>query len=133
MSRKLVPCLFLVLAFVPAGAAAQQNIDCGYPLTEEERTYCAETALQDARTRMQESYERLRARVVEVDARLPGHLKALEDSQAAWETYADKDCTAYSHPYRDGPHGDEVYRNCLIVLTMKRTEDLESTLQDYSN
>jgi len=127
----------LVFAATAADALAQETIDCGYPLNENERSFCADKALKDATGRMQQAYDRLLARVVELDKALPEHLQgspeALENAQAAWKTYADKDCGAYSFPFRGGTRGNDLYRNCLIVLTMKRTEDLDATLQDYSN
>jgi len=118
-------------------ASAQENIDCGYPLNNSERTYCAEKALGEAQARMQDAVDRLKARLTEMDADLPEHLKgapaALDEAQAAWKTYAEKDCEAYSFPFRGGTRGNELYRSCLIVLTMKRTEDLDATAEDYSN
>jgi len=128
----------LAYAAVPFFAAsAQENIDCGYPLNDSERTYCAEKALGEAQARMQDAVDRLKARLTEMDAELPEHLKgapaALEEAQAAWNTYAEKDCEAYSFPFKGGTRGDELYRSCLIVLTMKRTEDLDATAEDYSN
>lgn len=136
-----LPALALFLATAGTAVAEEDkvndNIDCGYPLTEAERSFCADKALEDADTRMKEAFDRLRARLVEIDAELPEHLKgapaSLDDAQAAWKTYADKDCTAYSFPFRGGTRGNELYRNCLIVLTMKRTEDLDATVEDYAN
>lgn len=128
----------LVYAAAPVFTAkAQENIDCGYPLNNSERTYCAEKALSEAEARMQEALDRLKAKLSEMDADLPEHLKgapaALDDAQAAWKTYAEKDCEAYSFPFKGGTRGNELYRSCLIVLTMKRTEDLNATAEDYSN
>ncbi|GAB2186487.1 lysozyme inhibitor LprI family protein [Roseibium sp. LAB1] len=133
----------IVLFLAAAGTAnaeedkVRDNIDCGYPLTNAERTFCADKALQDADARMKEAFDRLRAVLVEIDAELPDHLKgapaSLDDAQTAWKTYADKDCTAYSFPFKGGTRGNELYRNCLIVLTMKRTEDLDATVEDYAN
>ncbi|WP_299819198.1 lysozyme inhibitor LprI family protein [uncultured Roseibium sp.] len=118
-------------------AVAQENVDCGYPLTNSERTYCAEKALSETEADMQKAYDRLHAKLVEMDADLPDHLKgspgALEEAQAAWKVYSDKDCTAYSFPFRGGTQGSELYRNCIIVLTLKRTEDLNATVEDYGN
>jgi uncharacterized protein YecT (DUF1311 family) len=118
-------------------ATVKDNIDCGYPLTNAERNFCADKALKEADARMQEAFDRLRARLVEIDADLPDHLKgapaSLDEAQVAWKTYADKDCTAYSFPFKGGTRGNELYRNCLIVLTMKRTEDLDATVEDYAN
>ncbi len=139
----------LALVFLAGPAEAQEktakdtpersleNIDCGYPLNNSERTYCAEKALKEAEANMTAAYDRLHARLVEMDAELPEHLKgspaALEEAQAAWKIYSDKDCNAYSFPFKGGTRGQELYRSCLIVLTMKRTEDLDATVEDYGN
>lgn len=124
----------LVLA---AKSSAQENIDCGYPLNNNERTYCADKALKEAEARMAAAYVKLHARVFELDNALPEHLKgspkALEEAQAAWTDYADKDCKAYAFPFMGGTRGQDLYRNCKIVLTMKRTEDLTATLEDYAD
>lgn len=120
-----------------APARAQENIDCGYPLNNSERTYCAEKALGEAEADMKTAYERLYEKLVEMDDELPEHLKgspkALEEAQEAWKTFSEKDCTAYSFPFRGGTRGEELRRNCLIVLTIKRTEDLKATVEDYGN
>ncbi|POF32869.1 lysozyme inhibitor LprI family protein [Roseibium marinum] len=139
-----VPCRILTLSagllamlLLTVTAQAQENVDCGYPLTNSERTYCAEKALSETEAEMRKAYDRLHAKLVEMDAELPDHLKgsphALVEAQAAWKTYSDKDCTAYSFPFRGGTRGNELYRNCLIVLTLKRTEDLNATVEDYDN
>lgn len=127
----------LAAAIAPAGAQTPDNIDCGYPLNESERSHCADKALEEAGTRMREAFGRLAARVRELDDALPAHLKgapgALDEAQAAWAAYADKDCKAYAFPFMGGTRGSELYRNCMIVLTMKRTDDLTATVEDYSN
>ncbi|MDN3721197.1 lysozyme inhibitor LprI family protein [Roseibium salinum] len=86
---------------------------------------------------MKAAYERLYEKLVEMDDELPEHLKgspnALEEAQEAWKAFSDKDCAAYSFPFRGGTRGEELYRNCLIVLTIKRAEDLKATVDDYGN
>ncbi|MCV0425510.1 MAG: DUF1311 domain-containing protein [Roseibium sp.] len=128
-----IACLFFFTSF----ASAQENIDCGYPLNNSERTYCAEKALTEANTKMDAAFEKLMAKVVEMDDALPAHLKgspaSLEEAQAAWKNYREKDCRAYGFPFMGGTRGNELYRNCMIILTMHRTEDLEATLEDYDN
>ncbi|WP_299477678.1 lysozyme inhibitor LprI family protein [uncultured Roseibium sp.] len=127
----------LFCALIAPLASAQENIDCGYPLNNNERTYCAEKALNDANTSMEEAYEKLHAKVVAIDEYLPEHLKgspaALEEAQSAWITFREKDCNAYSFPYKGGTRGNELYRNCMIVMTMQRTDDLQATLEDYTD
>ena len=120
-----------------SGAFAQENIDCGYPLNNSERTYCAEKALKEANERMEAAYQKLREKVVEMDNELPEHLKgspaALDEAQGAWTDFREKDCKAYGFPFMGGTRGNELYRGCMIVLTMQRADDLEATLEDYSN
>lgn len=118
-------------------AKAQENIDCGYPLNNNERTYCAEKALKEANASMEAAYEALHTKVVAMDDTLPDHLKgspaALEEAQEAWLSYREKDCRAYSFPFMGGTRGNELFRNCMIVLTTLRTDDLTATLEDYGN
>ena len=137
--RLLLICTLLVLVSTRGFAQdkVNPNIDCGYPLNNNERTFCAEKALKEAEASMTTAYERLHAKLVQMDAGLPEHLKgspaALEDAQAAWETYREKDCTSYAFPFKGGTRGNELYRSCMIVVTMKRTDDLTATLEDYGN
>ncbi|MEO0980340.1 MAG: lysozyme inhibitor LprI family protein [Pseudomonadota bacterium] len=117
------------------GTFAQENIDCGYPLNNNERTYCAEKALSEANTNLESVYKDLLARVIQMDDAVPQHLKgaaaALEEAQAAWVSFREIDCNAYSFPFKGGTRGNELYRNCMIIMTMQRIEDLQATLDDY--
>ncbi|MBG6145599.1 MAG: lysozyme inhibitor LprI family protein [Roseibium album] len=136
--RYLISAIFATSVFLAAsGLQAQENVDCGYPLNNNERTYCAEKALKDANATMEAAYETLKAKVVAMDDVLPEHLKgspaALEEAQAAWLTFREKDCRAYSFPFKAGTRGNDLYRNCMIVMTMHRADDLAATLEDYGN
>jgi len=132
-----IPTALAGLIIGSAQVPAQENIDCGYPLNNNERTYCAEKALKEADAKMEEAYGKLHASVVEMDKALPDHLKgapaALEDAQAAWKDYREKDCHAYGFPFMGGTRGHDLFRSCMIVLTMQRTDDLTATLEDYGN
>lgn len=136
----VLSCLCLggsLAVLVPSQATAQENIDCGYPLTNSERTYCAEKALMEAEQNMEAAYGKLHDKLVEMNDALPEHLKgspeALEEAQAAWMTYREKDCKAYSFPFMGGTRGNDLYRNCMIVMTMQRTDDLSATFEDYTH
>lgn len=137
MAGKLSLTALFCLLGAAVSAHAQENIDCGYPLNESERSYCADKALDEAEVKMKAAYERLRSLMIEIDDSLPEHLKgapeALEEAQAAWDTYREKDCKAYGFPFRGGTRGNELYRSCKIVITMQRTDDLTATLEDYGN
>jgi uncharacterized protein YecT (DUF1311 family) len=139
MFRQSAPGPVFAITFVLAGASAhgEAAVDCGYPLTDAERSFCADQALTTAKAEMTAAYDLLTARVIELDAALPEELRgapaALSAAQDAWADYAEKDCRAYAFPFMGGPPGPELFRNCMIVLTRKRTEDLDATLQDYSN
>ncbi|WP_422020245.1 lysozyme inhibitor LprI family protein [Roseibium sp.] len=131
-SQAVLPAVLLGL-WVPA--LADDKIDCGYPLNNSERTYCAEKALDQADQDLTAAYERALAKMMEVDASLPEHLKgspdALKAAQEAWTEFREKDCTAYSFPFRGGTRGNELYRNCMIVMTMQRIDDLNAMVEDY--
>lgn len=138
MFRALLLAAVLIGPLIGPGlAGAQENIDCGYPLNNNERTYCAEKALEEADAKMEAAFGRLVARVAAMDSELPDHLKgasaALEDAQAAWKAYREKDCKAYGFPFMGGTRGHDLFRSCMIVLTMQRTDDLTATLEDYGN
>ena len=135
---KNIACGLTLVAFalsVPV-AEAEQPIDCGYPLNQSERTYCANEALKTAEENMGKSYDQALAKMGELDETLPDHLKgspaALKDAQQAWLEFREKDCTAYSFPFRGGTRGEELYRGCMIVMTMQRTDELNSMLDDYN-
>lgn len=123
----------LVFSAVPA--QADETIDCGYPLNEAERTYCAEKALEKIETDMAAAFDRALAKMAEVDTSLPDEQKgspaALETAQKAWAAFREKDCAAYSFPFRSSTKGNELYRNCMIVMTMQRTDDLNALVDDY--
>ncbi|MGS4887239.1 lysozyme inhibitor LprI family protein [Roseibium sp. MB-4] len=131
-SQAVLPAVLLGLC-VPA--LGDDKIDCGYPLNNSERTYCAEKALDQANQDLTAAYERALEKMTEVDASLPEHLKgspeALKAAQEAWTDFRDKDCTAYSFPFRGGTRGNELYRNCMIVMTMQRIDDLNAMVEDY--
>ena len=127
--------LTVALLGFSAAALADDKIDCGYPLNNSERTYCAEKALDQANQDLTAAYERALEKMSEVDASLPDHLKgspdALKAAQEAWTDFREKDCTAYSFPFKGGTRGNELYRNCMIVMTMQRIDDLNAMVEDY--
>lgn len=132
LSAKTFVCGILGLS---APAFANDAIDCGYPLNNSERTYCAEKALDQANQDLTAAFGRALEKMIEVDASLPEHLKgspdALKAAQAAWTEFRHKDCTAYSFPFKGGTRGNELYRNCMIVMTMQRIDDLNAMVEDY--
>jgi len=129
----LTPALLLALA--QASASAEPNVNCGYPLNNSERTYCAEQALLQAETEMNAAYKEALTKMEDLDAPLPAHLKgstkALEEAQQAWTTYRDKDCLAYSYPFRAGTRGTISLLTCKIFLTRQRAEDLSGMIEDF--
>lgn len=129
-------CLLLVSA-APAQEQVPETIDCGYPLTNAERTFCSAKALIEAETAMNAAYEKLLTKLEEMDAALPDHLRgspeALKESQDAWLVFREKDCRAYGFPFQGGTRGNELYQGCMIILTMRRTEDFNATVEDYGN
>ncbi|WP_420412977.1 lysozyme inhibitor LprI family protein [Roseibium sp.] len=125
----------LGVVLMAGSAQADEKIDCGYPLNQAERSYCADKALEQAEADMSAALTRALAKMTEVDSSLPDHLKgspdALETAQTAWLDFREKDCTAYSFPFKGGTRGTELYRNCMIVMTMQRTDDLNAMVDDY--
>ncbi|WP_296592161.1 lysozyme inhibitor LprI family protein [Roseibium sp.] len=127
---------------LPLLATAQENdppkeIDCGYPLNNAERTFCADKALAEAEAAMDEAYRNLQEKLFAMDAELPDHLKgspeALAKAQLAWRNYRDLDCKAYGFPFQGGTRGNALFRSCMIILTRQRADDLSATIEDYGN
>ncbi|GGB39948.1 hypothetical protein GCM10011316_09990 [Roseibium aquae] len=136
MIRSFAFAALVGVAFFPCSVAAQSAIDCGYPLNNAERTFCAEQALLEAETEMAAAFGKALARMEELDEPLPEHLKggpdALRAAQEAWTDYRDKDCLAYSYPFRAGTRGNMSRLTCMIFLTRQRGEDLLAMIEDYS-
>jgi len=133
--RSFVLAALVGAVLLPQAVTAEPNINCGYPLNNAERTYCGEQALLEAETEMAAAYEKALAKMRELDAPLPDELKgspqALEEAQQAWTTYRDKDCFAYSYPFRAGTRGTISLLSCKIFLTRQRAEDLSGMIEDY--
>lgn len=137
MTLKSVVLAALTLIFSCTAPRAEQPVDCGYPLNETERAFCAEEALKKAEVDLGKAYLRAIAKLTELDKALTddqqGSPAALEEAQNAWRDYRDKDCAAYSYPFRAETRGDQLYRGCMIVMTMQRTDDLDAMVEDYGN
>ncbi|MEP4770114.1 MAG: lysozyme inhibitor LprI family protein [Roseibium sp.] len=137
MTLKTLVAATVALVFSGFTAQAEQPVDCGYPLNETERAFCAEEALKKAEVDLGKAYLRAIAKLTELDKALAddqqGSPAALEEAQNAWRDYRDKDCAAYSYPFRAETRGDELYRGCMIVMTMQRTDDLDAMVEDYGN
>jgi uncharacterized protein YecT (DUF1311 family) len=127
--------LALGLLGLSGPALANDSIDCGYPLNDAERSFCAEQALERVEEEMTAALDRALAKMAEVDSSLPDHQKgspaALETAQEAWLDFREKDCAAYSFPFKDESRGNKLYRSCMIVMTMQRTDDLNAMVDDY--
>ncbi|ADZ68543.1 lysozyme inhibitor LprI family protein [Polymorphum gilvum] len=130
-----MPLARLVLAIallLPAGAArAQETIDCGYPLSQMELTYCAEKAWEAADADLNAAYREAMARMREMDANLAdmpdlqGAAEALKEAQRAWIPYRDKACAAYGFLARGGTMEPQLIYGCLATLTVRRAEELK--------
>ncbi|GAA0784938.1 DUF1311 domain-containing protein [Roseibium denhamense] len=134
MLQRLAALTFL-MGLYHGSAAAQQAIDCGYPLNNNERTYCAEEALEQAEEDLGSAYQQALVVMAQTDETLPDHLKgsenALKDAQDAWLVFRDKDCTAYAKPFRAGTQGQMTFLGCMIISTQQRAEQLLAMAEDY--
>lgn len=125
----------VLLLAAPDRLRAQDTIDCGYPLNAEERAACAQMALSEANTAMQQALDATLAVMADLDQALPEDLRgspqALQAAQDAWTTYRRKDCEAYAFPFRAEVRGDTLFLSCMIITTLQRTEDLNAMVEDY--
>lgn len=130
MSR-IIAIGLVALAVIGTGTivAAQQNIDCGYPVNQMEMTYCAEQGWQEADADLNAVYKEAMAAMKETDSYLPAELKgaaaALRDAQRAWIPYRDKACEAYGFQARGGSMEPMLIYGCLATMTRQRVEELK--------
>ena len=111
------------------GAIAQQKIDCGYPLTQSEMTYCAEQGWHEADADLNAAYKDAMAKMRELDSYLDASLRgaadALKEAQRAWIPYRDKACKAYGFQGRGGSIEPMLIYGCLATMTRARAEELK--------
>lgn len=124
---KLGLCLFL--SFGTTVAIAQENVDCGYPVTQIEMTYCAQEGWKKADAELNAVYKQAIAKMREMDSYLDPPLKgaanALKEAQRAWIPYRDKACEAYGFMARGGSMEPQLVYGCLATQTKIRIEQLE--------
>lgn len=128
--RRTIAIGLTALAFCGFGtiAAAQQNIDCGYPVNQMEMTFCAQKGWQEADAELNAVYKEAMASMKETDSYLPDDMKgaaaALRDAQRAWIPYRDKACEAYGFQARGGSMEPMLVYGCLATITRQRVEEL---------
>jgi uncharacterized protein YecT (DUF1311 family) len=119
------------------GAAAQQNIDCGYPLTQSEMTYCAEQGWHEADADLNTVYKDAMAKMRELDSYLDASLRgaadALKEAQRAWIPYRDKACAAYGFQGRGGSIEPMLIYGCRATMTRARIEELKDLVSGLGN
>jgi uncharacterized protein YecT (DUF1311 family) len=128
---------FAVFLMSMGGAAAQQNIDCGYPLNQREMTYCAEQGWHEADADLNAVYKDAMAKMREMDGYLDASLKgaadALKDAQRAWIPYRDKACKSYGFQARGGTMEPMLIYGCLATMTRARIEELKDLIGGLGN
>lgn len=126
----------VVLMFA-GGAAAQENINCGYPLTQSEMTYCAEQGWHEADADLNTVYKDAMAKMREMDSYLDASLKgaadALKEAQRAWVPYRDKACKSYGFQARGGSMEPMLIYGCLATMTRARIEELKDLIGGLGN
>lgn len=118
-------------------AAAQENIDCGYPVNQMEMTFCAQKGWQEADAELNAVYKEAMSAMKETDSYLPDDMKgaasALRDAQRAWIPYRDKACEAYGFQARGGSMEPMLVYGCLATLTRQRVEELKDLARGLEN
>ncbi|MTI01063.1 lysozyme inhibitor LprI family protein [Roseibium sp. RKSG952] len=127
----------LVLACLASAAKANEKIDCGYPLTQMEMTFCAQQSWEQADRQLNEVYGEALEHMTQMDSMLPQSLKgaadALKDAQRAWIPFRDKACTSYGFLARGGSMEPMLVYGCRTTLTKQRTEELKELVQGLGN
>lgn len=120
---------FAISSMTPALASAQNEIDCGYPITQSEMNFCAQKGWVESDARLNSVYTDAIATMREIDSDLPetmkGAVKALRDAQRAWISFRDRACEAYGFLARGGSMEPTLVYGCMATLTVKRIEELK--------
>ncbi len=134
---KSVPGICALLIGFATPAASQENIDCGYPVTQMEMTYCAEKSWNEADEELNSVYKSAMARMKEMDSLLDPSLRgaadALRAAQRAWIPYRDKACEAYGFMARGGSMEPMLIYGCRATLTRTRIEELKDLEKGLGN
>ncbi|MEJ8474912.1 lysozyme inhibitor LprI family protein [Roseibium algae] len=131
--------LLALLALIGSGvfAKAQDNIDCGYPLTQMELTYCAGESWKQADAELNVAYKAAMTSMKQTDSYLDADMKgaadALRDAQRAWIPFRDKACDSYGFMARGGSMESMLVLGCRTTLTKQRTDALNEIAQGLGN
>lgn len=105
-------------------AQKAQKLDCSKAITQKDLNECAARDAKVADRRLNQVYQRL-------IAKQSGSQKAkLVEAQLAWIKFRDKACDFAYGRSGGGSIAPLHYSGCLRSLTIQRTKDLESYLED---
>jgi len=117
MIRYLVLATSLVLFAAPAAAA---NVECKNAVTQMDMNFCADKDYQAADKKLNEAYRKAAA---QEDAHGRDLLK---QSERAWMTYRDAQCTYQTNASEGGSIQPMEYSECLTEKTKARIKELQS-------
>ncbi|WP_231710488.1 lysozyme inhibitor LprI family protein [Roseibium limicola] len=130
-------------SFGPGHAMAQsqsepEKIDCGYPLTQMEMTYCAGEAFKQADAELNQVYSEAMRAMQSLDegltgSGLEGAADALREAQRAWVPFRDKACISQGFMARGGSMEPMLVVGCKATLTQQRIEDLKNLAEGLGN
>lgn len=125
----------VTLAFLLAGPASAQEIDCAIAMAQQELNLCAYQDWQDADAELNKAYKQAVAMLKDWDADLsegePSAANALRDAQRAWITFRDKACEVEGYAMRGGSAEPLLVNGCLAGLTRERTAQLLALVENY--
>lgn len=138
------PATLLALALTLPGTTLAQaneeapNVDCGYPLTQMEMTYCAGKEFKKADKELNEVYADAMAAMKTLDeglegSGLEGAANALIAAQRAWIPFRDAACASEGFMARGGSMEPMLILGCKATLTKQRIEDLKTLAEGLGN
>ena len=121
-----------LLALAPAALPAQE-IDCAEAVTTVEINWCGEQAWMAADGALNAAYADAIALAREIDAEGTGNSEeTLREAQRAWVAFRDAACEAEAQPFSPGSIMGAITYGCLERLTLARTDDLVSYVDNWA-
>jgi uncharacterized protein YecT (DUF1311 family) len=121
--------LTVLLAVVGHAWSAEPQYNCESPATTMDFNVCGDREAQRATQEMNRYLEASRKQLGD-DSRA---LKALDESQRAWQSYKDSQCSAIGAKWRGGTISGPKEVGCDIALTRARTRELWAEWLTYAD
>ncbi|MBG1233074.1 lysozyme inhibitor LprI family protein [Aestuariivirga litoralis] len=133
---KITPAHFLLglALFWPAGAHADDALNCDEPQTTADMNQCADIAFDKADKELNALWPKLKEWAAQSDQESGEndgyYAKTLLASQRAWLAYRDAECVAAGLPMHGGTGEGPLMGGCRASLTEERVKDLRGLLPE---